>query len=100
MNPFYKLDIWKNPKYGKRIQALRRDKYLCQNCLRYGKRVDASHVHHIWPLDMFPQWALKLWNLISLCEACHNKMHDRQTHQLTAEGKRLQNIARPGAADS
>lgn len=52
--------------------------------------VGARHVHHIYPFENYPEYALKRWNLISLCQNCHNKMHDRDTHQLTEEGMRLQ----------
>ena len=54
---------------------LRRDGYMCRMCMRYGKRVPASTVHHIVPLDEDPSLGLKDSNLISLCAACHNKAH-------------------------
>lgn len=50
----------------------------------------AAHVHHIFPFEDYPQYALERWNLISLCQQCHNRMHDRDTHQITEEGQRLQ----------
>ena len=34
-----------------RQQALRRDGYRCQESIRYGKIVEATHVHHIWPAE-------------------------------------------------
>lgn len=83
---FYKSKQWEIVRDG----VLRRDGYTCQLCKRYGRMVGARHVHHIYPFESYPQYALKRWNLISLCQNCHNRMHDRDTHQLTEEGKRLQ----------
>lgn len=59
----------------KRRAILRRDGYLCQECKRYGKRREAVTVHHIKHLDEHPELALEDSNLVSLCNACHNKMH-------------------------
>ena len=43
---FYQSGIWKR----KRAMILRRDGYMCQLSKRYGKRVEAEVVHHIFPL--------------------------------------------------
>lgn len=80
---FHKTQKWKN----KRTKILRRDMYLCRECKRYGKSIAADTVHHINPLSERPDLALKDWNLISLCNPCHDKMHDRVTNQLTALGE-------------
>lgn len=58
-----------------RAAVLRRDGYLCRYCLRYGRRRQATTVHHIKHADEHPELAYNADNLISLCEACHNKMH-------------------------
>lgn len=68
---FYGSTTWK----AKRESILRRDGYKCQNCKRYGKSTPATTVHHIKPFEDFPELALENKNLISLCEACHNKEH-------------------------
>ena len=70
-------------------QAMRRDGYMCQLSRRYGKRVPAEVVHHIYPVDEYPEYAYCLWNLISLSRAMHNRLHDRNTDKLTAEGVAL-----------
>lgn len=70
----------------RRSEALRRDDYLCRQCLRYGKHREASTAHHVWPADEYPEYAFCLWNLLSLCSKCHNAMHDRNTNKLTALG--------------
>lgn len=82
----YKTERWKN----KRSVILRRDDYLCQESKRYGVSVLASTVHHIYPVEEYPELAYTNWNLISLCEAKHNSMHDRVTNELTALGKQWQ----------
>ena len=84
-DPFYKSARWK--KIRERI--LRRDKYLCQISKRYGKLVQADTVHHIFPRDKFPEYSFSDWNLVSLSNAAHNKLHHRDTRELTEEGKEL-----------
>lgn len=78
----YHSDRWKR----KRAQILRRDKYRCRECARYGRTMGAATVHHMHTVEDAPQYAFASWNLLSLCTACHNKMHDRTTRALTARG--------------
>jgi len=80
---FYKTARWKS----KREKVLRRDEYLCRECKRYGKTTAAATVHHIHPAEKHPEWRLASWNLVSLCDGCHNKMHDRDNEALTALGQ-------------
>ena len=79
---FYKSKKWKT----KRQSILRRDDYLCRECKRYGKTTPATTVHHILPMEQRPDLKLNSLNLISLCNECHNKMHDRNTNELTEKG--------------
>ena len=72
-----------------RAQVMRRDGYRCQLSKRYGKSVPAELVHHIYPVDEFPEYAFEPWNLISVSRAVHNKLHDRDSDKLTAEGVAL-----------
>ena len=74
----------------KRVSILRRDLFMCRECKRYGKRIDATMVHHIYPALEHPEWAFASWNLISLCNDCHEAMHIRLTGELTDKGKALQ----------
>lgn len=67
----YKTKKWKR----KREAVLRRDGYLCRECKKYGRMREAVTVHHIKHVDEFPEFAYIDSNLISLCNACHNKMH-------------------------
>lgn len=79
---FYKGKRWQI----KRKKILRRDGYMCQISKRYGKRIDADTVHHIYPLEEYPKYAYCDWNLISLSRAEHNKLHNRVDNSLTKEG--------------
>ena len=81
----YHSPRWKR----KRAHILKKDGYMCQVSKRYGKRVDANVVHHIFTVDIYPEYAWCDWNLISLSHEMHNKMHDRTTNQLTALGENL-----------
>lgn len=82
---FYKSPAWKLL----RARVLRRDKYICQYNKRYGKVVEAKVVHHILPLEFYPEHRLKQWNLISLSTGAHERLHNRNEHTLTLEGWRL-----------
>lgn len=82
---FYHTEKWKRL----RATALRRDKYQCQLSKRFGKLRQAEMVHHIFPREQFPEYQWELWNLISLTNEMHNKLHDRVTNNLTSEGMAL-----------
>lgn len=68
---FLETKAWKR----KRKYILRRDKYQCQYCKRYGKNREATIVHHIKHYEDYPELGLVDSNLISLCPGCHNKQH-------------------------
>ena len=70
-----------------RALVLRRDKW-CREAARYGRREEATTVHHIWPAEDYPEYAYCPWNLIALTTANHDAMHDRRTRKLTALGLR------------
>ena len=74
----YRSAKWKQ----KRARILRRDAYMCQRCRRYGKITAATIVHHIKHAEEYPELAYDDENLISLCDACHNKVHPEK-----AEGR-------------
>jgi 5-methylcytosine-specific restriction endonuclease McrA len=80
---------------SKRAVILRRDQYLCQECKRYGRSGNATTVHHIYPVESYPQLAFMTMNLISLCSECHNSMHDRQSDVIIGRGLMLQEKVAP-----
>lgn len=82
---FYDSKKWKD----KKNKIMRRDGYQCQVSKRYGRMVPAELVHHIFPLDEFPEYALSDWNLIAVSLKVHNRLHDRQTNELTEDGRKL-----------
>lgn len=58
-----------------REKVLRSAGYLCQECAKYGKRVPATHAHHIKHREDYPELQYVVSNGEALCLACHNKMH-------------------------
>lgn len=72
-----------------RERVLKRDNYICQVSKRYGRNVEATTVHHIFPAADYPQFAFCAWNLISVSASVHNSFHDRETNALTEEGLKL-----------
>ena len=83
-------EIFNSKRWAKlRAAVLRRDSYLDRVALRYGKRITADTVHHIFPREYFPEYTFASWNLISLSNGTHNKLHDRTGHYLTADGIKL-----------
>ena len=87
----YKGKRWKDLA----ARAMRRDGYMCQLSKRYGKQVPAELVHHIYPVDEYPEYSYCLWNLISLSRAVYNTLHDRNTDKLTADGIALMRRTKP-----
>ncbi|MBM7605996.1 5-methylcytosine-specific restriction endonuclease McrA [Metabacillus crassostreae] len=82
---FYKSKQWSGVN-GLREQAIRRDNYECQECKRLGKVYTDKHdpdkhkrldVDHIKEIYTYPELALELDNLETLCIRCHNKKHNR-----------------------
>lgn len=85
------MNIYKTKRWQRvRERILKRDGYQCQESRRYGKRVSATTVHHIYPLEEYPELAFKDWNLVSLSQPVHNTMHDRNTNEITPKGKEWQ----------
>ena len=85
------MDLYHTKRWkAKRNKILRRDGYQSQLALRYGKHVQGETVHHIFPRDKYPEYQWQDWNLITLSIKEHNRMHDRNTGELSEEGKALQ----------
>jgi gp54 protein len=71
---FYASQAWRIL----REQALERDHYECVWCREEGKvTTENLEVDHIKELEFYPEFALELDNLRTLCKECHNKRHGR-----------------------
>ncbi|MFS1511743.1 HNH endonuclease [Chengkuizengella sp. SCS-71B] len=68
---FYDSQTWKDC----RLLVLNRDNHLCQICLKQKKIRSADIVHHKEHLEDYPDKALDMDNLLSVCSSCHNKEH-------------------------
>lgn len=84
VNPFYKSRAWRKL----RLVILNRDHYLCQPCLRDEELTTANIVHHIKPLEDYPELALDADNLESICPSCHNKEHPEKGSGKRSEPKK------------
>ena len=72
--------FYHSPRWERlRARILRRDKYMCQLCKRYGRMIEATEVHHIKHLEDCPEEAFNPSNLVSLCHSCHNRQHPEKT---------------------
>ena len=78
---FYNSRTWRN----KRKQILDRDNNECQICKKEGRVSKADTVHHIKELKDYPELGLDNDNLISVCNSCHNIIHER------FEGQKVKN---------
>ena len=82
---FHNTRPWKN----KRIVILKRDGYQCRECKRYGKVTEADTVHHVLPIEDRYDLRLDNRNLISLCEGCHERVHNKFDKKLSKLGEEL-----------
>lgn len=48
--------------------------YICQQC---GVRGNQLHAHHLLPVYSHPDHAYNFENLVTLCEDCHRKIHNK-----------------------
>jgi 5-methylcytosine-specific restriction endonuclease McrA len=78
-------DYLKSPKWWLiRDLVLKRDKRLCQGCLTN----EATQVHHLTYRHLFNEF---MFELISVCSACHQRLHgpDPQAGEALPYGHRL-----------
>lgn len=86
----YKSSRWLRLRDSVLRETVQRDGVpRCQYLKRFGKRAMATTVHHIWPVEDYPEYAWCRWNLIALSQEAHNMMHNRTTGKLTAIGEQL-----------
>jgi 5-methylcytosine-specific restriction endonuclease McrA len=67
----YKSPAWK----ALRLQCLRRDRWLCTVCGSSVRGKSRSRVDHIKQTRQYPDLALVLSNVRTLCPSCDNKRH-------------------------
>jgi len=87
---FYKTKKWRK----KRNRILKRDGYKCQEAKQFGAYEEATTVHHIYPLEEYPELAYEEWNLISVSGKRHGTFHDKTTEKITERGRYWQNKRR------
>ena len=78
----YNSERWKH----KRKYILKRDKYTDQVEARYGRTEEATIVHHIYPAKDYPEYEWDNDNLISVSVKTHNRLHIRNSDELSEEG--------------
>ena len=82
---FYKSSQWQSM----RDYIYKRDKGLCQDCLKQGIVTGAEEVHHIIPITSKNihdvNITLNEGNLISLCRSCHQVRHKRKERRYTVD---------------
>lgn len=79
---FYQSQTWRN----KRKDILRRDNNECQVTKSKGGVCRTKLiVHHIKPLEFFPELALDDYNLITVTQSIHNVIHGLNERQFDDE---------------
>lgn len=88
----YHWPVWRRL----RLKALQRDHYLCQACLKKNRITKATEVHHIKPAEDYPELALDLDNLTSLCWRCHEETKHRKAGKPLPLGVRIIKVSNGG----
>lgn len=84
-------------RWAKKAKAIRsRDGHMDQAAwLLMGIRQDADMVHHIYPVEDYPEYAYEDWNLMSTSRSTHNQLHNPDG-SLTRLGEDLQRMVKIG----
>lgn len=62
--------------WRKLSERVRKEQPLCQTCEKDGIVTPAEDVHHVVPIDEAPWLRLDRSNLMAVCKACHQKIHE------------------------
>ena len=80
-----KQDIYNSREWKElRIAKLRSTNGLCEECMKQGIVTSAHAVHHRHPIEdstskaEMRKWAFMWENLVSVCDACHAKIHKEE----------------------
>ena len=74
-NKFYQSKEWHELRMAKWVSA----NGLCELCLKNGIINEAREIHHIVPISEDWSKRLEYDNLIALCPAHHQEMHNRDS---------------------
>ncbi|MCD2252720.1 HNH endonuclease [Listeria marthii] len=74
LDQLYSSKRWRNV----RLQALKRDLFLCQCC----KQQEGNIVHHIIHLRADLTKAYELSNLETVCASCHSQLHPERNAKI------------------
>lgn len=95
-DPFYVSRKWRH----KRKEILKAQHYECQYCKARGLYVKATHVHHEFHRDQYPQYELTDYvlmpdgtykrNLTACCSRCHEIVGHPERMKETGRGKKKQ----------
>ena len=85
INTVDKTDI----KYLRDSKELKEIKKLVKirdgGCVLCGDKDSQLEIHHILPISEYPSLALDCKNLITLCQKCHRKYHEKYDGNIGAE---------------
>ena len=80
-----KAEIYNSREWKElRIAKLRSTNGLCEECMKQGIVTSARCVHHRHPIEdstskaEMRKWAFMWENLVSVCDACHAKIHKEE----------------------
>lgn len=80
----------KDPRWQKRrLEIMQRDDFACQMC---GDKESTLNVHHIRYVKGRKYWEYDDWELVTLCEDCHDFEHMAKNEALNDEIKELNSI--------
>lgn len=67
--------------------VLTRDDYVCQVCGH--REPEIMEVDHIKPKSVYPEFALDMNNLVTLCPNCHRRKTNRERQSIVDMKKRM-----------
>jgi 5-methylcytosine-specific restriction endonuclease McrA len=77
------LEYLQSPQWARtRAAVFQRDRKICQGCLK----VQATEVHHLTYKHVYSEF---MFELVSLCSDCHDRIHGRPQAKREARASRL-----------
>ena len=86
-------DTYNTTKWKKIRTRMLRENPLCEECLGFGRETPATDVHHIKPIEDFPDLRFTMSNLMCVCQTCHGKLEaqyhkDKKIHEQAERNKK------------